>query len=63
MQKFTNRAFLALLLAALLAIPAGVARSSPHETTAHPATPTPAERPALTPSRPRAGSLAPALAR
>ena len=34
MQKFTNRAFLALLLAAQLAIPAGVARWSHKETTA-----------------------------
>ena len=48
MQKFTNRAFLALLLAALLAIPAGVARWSHKETTAYYENRTLAERPALT---------------
>ena len=47
MQKFTNRAFLALLLAALLAIPAGVARWSHKETTAYYENRTLAERPAL----------------
>ena len=48
MQKFTNRAFLALLLAALLAIPAGVALWSHNETTAYYENRTLAERPALT---------------
>ena len=48
MQKLTNRAFLALLLAVLLAVPAGVALWSHKETTAYYENRTLAERPALT---------------
>ena len=48
MQKLTNRAFLALLLAVLLAVPAGVALWSHNETTAYYENRTLAERPALT---------------
>ena len=47
MQKLTNRAFLALLLAVLLAVPAGVALWSHKETTAYYENRTLAERPAL----------------
>lgn len=48
MQKFLNRAFLACMLAALLAVPAGVALWSHGETTAYYENRSLAERPALT---------------
>lgn len=50
MRKFTDRAFLACLLAVLLAVPAGVALWSHRETTAYYENRSLAERPALTAS-------------